>query len=195
MSKSGSSQGQRMTIPNCITIFRFLLVPFVLYSIFAGHMAVALAGFVLAGISDGVDGFIARRFNQRSELGAYLDPIADKLLLVSIFGVFGYLGQLPLWLVFLVISRDAMIVGAVVLSTIMGNPVKMHPLMVSKANTAFQIVLAAFVLAELAFSLSYTKLELCLVWLVALLTALSAAAYLVSWMRHMAGFAETNGKV
>jgi cardiolipin synthase (CMP-forming) len=184
-----------MTIPNFITIFRFLLVPLVLYCIFNGQMTLALAGFVLAGISDGVDGFIARRFNQYSELGAYLDPIADKLLLVTIFGVFGYLGQLPLWLVYLVISRDAMIVGAVVLSTIMGNPVKMRPLMVSKANTAMQIVLAAFVLANLAFSLNYPLLQQYLIWLVALLTALSAAAYLVSWMRHMAGFAETDGKV
>ena len=183
-----------MTIPNYITIFRFLLVPLVLYSVFAGNMGLALAGFLLAGISDGVDGFIARRFDQRSELGAYLDPIADKLLLVSIFGVFGYLGQLPLWLVYLVISRDAMIVGAVVLSTIMGNPVKMHPLMVSKANTAMQIVLAAFVLADLAFALNYPQLQQYLVWLVALLTGLSAAAYLVSWMRHMAGTAEPNGK-
>lgn len=87
-----------------------------------------------------------------------------------------------------------MIVGAVVLSTIMGNPVKMHPLMVSKANTAMQIILAAFVLADLAFSLNYPQLQLYLVWLVALLTGLSAAAYLVSWMRHMAGFADTHGK-
>jgi cardiolipin synthase (CMP-forming) len=184
----------RMTIPNYITIFRFLLVPLVLYGIFSEQMSLALAGFLLAGISDGVDGFVARRYNQRSELGAYLDPIADKLLLVSIFGVFGYLGQLPLWLVYLVISRDAMIVGAVVLSTIMGNPVKMHPLMVSKANTALQIVLAAFVLANLAFSLNYPQFEQYLVWLVALLTTVSAGAYFVSWMRHMAGFAETDGK-
>lgn len=183
-----------MTIPNYITIFRFLLVPLVLYSIFAGHMVWALAGFLLAGVSDGVDGYIARRFNQRSELGAYLDPIADKLLLVTIFGVFGYLGQLPLWLVYLVISRDAMIVGAVVLSTIMGNPVKMHPLMVSKVNTTTQIVLAAFVLADLAFTLNYAWFQEYMVWLVALLTGASAAAYLVSWMRHMAGIAETDGK-
>ena len=183
-----------MTIPNYITIFRFLLVPLVLYSIFEGQMALALAGFILAGVSDGVDGFIARRFNQRSELGAYLDPIADKLLLVTIFGVFGYLGQLPLWLVYLVISRDAMIIGAVLLSTIMGNPVKMRPLMVSKVNTTVQIVLAAFVLADLAFALNYGQIEQYLIWLVALLTGASAAAYLVSWMRHMAGFAETDGK-
>jgi cardiolipin synthase (CMP-forming) len=186
---------KRMTIPNYITIFRFLLVPLVLYCIFEGQMALALAGFILAGVSDGVDGFIARRFNQRSELGAYLDPIADKLLLVSMFGVFGYLGQLPLWLVYLVISRDAMIIGAVVLSTIMGNPVKMHPLMVSKANTAMQIVLAAFVLADLAFALDYVRTEQYLEWLVALLTGASAGAYFVTWMRHMAGFAETDGKI
>ena len=185
----------RMTIPNYITIFRFLLVPFVLYSIFGGNMSLALAGFFLAGVSDGVDGYIARRFNQRSELGAYLDPIADKLLLVSVFGVFGYLGQLPLWLVYLVISRDAMIVGAVVLSTIMGNPVKMHPLMVSKVNTTVQIVLAGFVLADLAFALNYESLERSLIWLTALLTAASAAAYLVSWMRHMTGFAEADGEI
>jgi cardiolipin synthase (CMP-forming) len=186
---------KRMTIPNYITIFRFLLVPLVLYCIFEGQMALALAGFILAGVSDGVDGFIARRFNQRSELGAYLDPIADKLLLVSIFGVFGYLGQLPLWLVYLVISRDALIIGAVVLSTIMGNPVKMHPLMVSKANTAMQILLAVFVLADLAFALDYARTEQYLVWLVALLTGASAGAYFVTWMRHMAGFAETDGKI
>jgi cardiolipin synthase (CMP-forming) len=186
---------KRMTIPNYITIFRFLLVPLVLYGIFAGHMALALAGFILAGLSDGIDGFIARRFNQRSELGAYLDPMADKLLLVSIFGVFGYLGQLPLWLVYLVISRDAMIIGAVLLSTIMGNPVKMRPLMVSKANTAMQIVLAGFVLADLAFALDYARTEQYLVWLVALLTGVSAGAYFVTWMRHMAGFAETDGKI
>jgi cardiolipin synthase (CMP-forming) len=183
-----------MTIPNYITIFRFLLVPLVIYAIFNGNMAFALTGFVIAGVSDGVDGFIARRFNQRSALGAYLDPIADKLLLVSIFIIFGVLGQLPLWLVYLVVSRDAMIVGAVVLSTVMGNPVAMHPLLVSKANTAAQIILAAFVLAGLAFGLNYPKLQNLLVLAVALLTGLSAAAYLVQWLRHMAGFAETNGK-
>ncbi len=183
-----------MTIPNFITIFRFVLVPFVIYALFKGHTALALAGFLIAGISDGVDGFIARRYNQRSELGAYLDPIADKLLLVTIFIACGYLAVLPLWLVYAVVSRDAMIVGAVVLSTIMGNPVEMRPLFISKMNTAMQIILAAFVLAELALVLDYPLIRTFLVWLVALLTALSAAAYLVQWLRHMAGFAESDGK-
>jgi cardiolipin synthase (CMP-forming) len=183
-----------MTVPNLITLFRFILVPFVVYALFQGNTVLALAGFVVAGVSDGVDGYIARRFNQRSELGAYLDPIADKLLLVTIFIVFGYLGVLPLWLVYLVVSRDAMIVGAVVLSTVMGNPVEMRPLFVSKMNTTVQIILAAFVLAELAFGLDISSVRSVLVWLAALLTAVSAGAYLVQWLRHMAGYAETDGK-
>jgi cardiolipin synthase (CMP-forming) len=188
------ARGQCMTIPNYITIFRFLLVPFVLYAIFDGEMAWALTGFVLAGLSDGVDGYIARRFNQRSELGAYLDPVADKLLLVAMFATFGYLNVLPLWLVYLVISRDIMIVGAVILSTIIGNPVKMAPLFISKANTTTQILLAGFVLADLALELNFQAVQTGLVWLTAVLTALSAGAYAVQWLRHMAGYAEIDGK-
>ena len=118
-----------VTIPNFITIFRFLLVPAVVYALLNGEMGWALAGFVVAGVSDGVDGFIARQFDQRSELGAYLDPMADKLLLVSVFVVLGYMGELPLWLVVAAVSRDALIVSAVVLSTVMGRPVEVleHP--------------------------------------------------------------------
>ena len=126
-------------------------MPGVVYALLTGRMDWAFAGFLVAGISDGVDGFIARHFNQRSKLGAYLDPMADKLLLVSVFVVLGFMGELPLWLVIAAVSRDALIVCAVLLSTVMGNPVEMKPLMVSKANTAVQIVLAAVVLAELAF--------------------------------------------
>src|SRR5262245_23052419 len=81
-----------------------------------------------------------------------MDPMSDKLLLVSVFVVLGYMGELPLWLVIAAVSRDALIVCAVVLSTVMGNPVKMKPLLVSKANTAIQIMLASMVLAELAVS-------------------------------------------
>ena len=83
-----------LTIPNLITILRFLLVPVVVLALLQSRMDWALAGFLIAGISDGVDGFIARQFNQRSELGAYLDPMADKLLLVSVFVVLGYHGRI-----------------------------------------------------------------------------------------------------
>jgi len=173
-----------------ITIMRFLLVPAVVYWLLSGEWRLAFAGFLIAGISDGVDGFIARRFNQRSKLGGYLDPMADKLLLVSVFVVLGFMGELPLWLVIAAVSRDGLIVCAVVLASVMGQPVEMKPLMVSKANTAAQIVLAAVVLAELAFAAHFGPARPALIILSALLTVASAAAYLVAWSRHMSAHGE-----
>jgi cardiolipin synthase len=180
-----------VTIPNLITILRFLLVPGVVFALLTDKMGWALAGFLIAGISDGIDGFIARQFNQRTELGAYMDPMADKLLLVSVFVVLGFMGELPLWLVIAAVSRDALIVGAVLLSNIMGKPVEMKPLLVSKANTAIQIILAATVLAELAFVRPFGPARVALIFLSGLLTVASAAAYLVGWMRHMSGNGES----
>jgi cardiolipin synthase len=180
-----------VTVANMITILRLLLVPVVIYALLTGRVGLAFAGFVIAGLSDGIDGFIARNFNQRSELGAYLDPMADKLLLVSVFVMLGVMGELPVWLVIAVVSRDALIVCAVMLSTVMGNPVAMKPLMVSKANTAAQIILAGFVLAELAFQLDFQQVRQVLIILTGLLTIASAAAYLVAWLRHMSGYGES----
>jgi cardiolipin synthase len=117
--------------------------------------------------------------------------MADKVLLVSVFVVLGIGGQLPLWLVVAVVSRDALIICAVLLSTVMGHPVEMKPLMVSKANTAVQIVLAGWVLAELAFGTTFGPFRYWLVIASGILTVASAAAYLVSWLKHMAGYAES----
>ncbi|MER8466301.1 CDP-alcohol phosphatidyltransferase family protein [Mesorhizobium sp. M1396] len=179
-----------MTVPNLITILRFVLVPAVVLAMLQARWDWAFAGFLVAGISDGVDGFIARRFNQQSTLGTYLDPMADKLLLVSVFVVMGFIGQLPLWLVVTMVSRDALIVCAVVLSTVMAHPVEMKPLFVSKANTAIQIVLASVVLGELALSVHLDPLRPGLILLSGVLTVASAAAYLVAWLRHMSGYGE-----
>jgi len=165
-----------VTIPNLITILRLLLVPAVVLAMLQSRWEWAFFGFVVAGVSDGVDGFIARQFNQRSTLGAYLDPMADKVLLVSVFVVLGIGGQLPLWLVVAVVSRDALIIGAVLLSTIMGNPVEVKPLFVSKANTAIQIVLAGWVLAELAFGMAFGPIRQWLIIASGILTVASAAA-------------------
>ena len=177
-----------MTAANMITVLRFLLVPAVVYCLLTVQWQLAFAGFVVAGVSDAVDGFVARHFNQRSKLGAYLDPMADKLLLVSVFVMLGYMGELPLWLVIAAVSRDALIVCAVVLSTVMGNPVEVKPLMVSKANTAFQIILAGVVLAELAFQTDFGPVRPTLIILSGLLTVASAGAYLVPWLKHMSGY-------
>ena len=181
-----------MTLPNYITIARFLMVPLIVVVMIDGHMLAALVLFVLAGVSDGIDGFIARQFDQKSELGAWLDPIADKFLLVSVFVALGWLGALPVWLVLLVVSRDGLIIGAVVLSSLMKNPVQVRPLMVSKANTVVQIILPILVLANLA---DLVRLDAVIGWMiyaVAGLTIASATAYLVSWLRHMAGEAKTD---
>ncbi|AKI01107.1 phosphatidylglycerophosphate synthase [Hoeflea sp. IMCC20628] len=181
-----------MTLPNYITIARFLMVPLIVLVMIDGHMLAAFLLFVLAGVSDGIDGFIARRFDQKSEFGAWLDPIADKFLLVSVFVVLGWLEALPAWLVLLAVSRDGLIIGAVVLSSLMNNPVQMRPLMVSKANTVFQIILLILVLADLA---GLARLDPVIGWMiyaVAGLTIASATAYLVSWLRHMAGKTKTD---
>ena len=178
-------EDRHVTVANMITILRFLLVPAVVYWMLVGRWPMAFGGFLVAGISDGVDGFVARHFNQRTKLGAYLDPMADKLLLVSVFVVLGLIGELPLWLVILAVSRDALIIAAVLLSTVMGHPVEMKPLFVSKANTAVQIVLAAVVLAELAFAMQFGMVRPVLIVVSGLLTVTSAAAYLVAWLRHM----------
>ncbi|MDJ0929638.1 CDP-alcohol phosphatidyltransferase family protein [Breoghania sp.] len=175
-----------MTLPNLISVLRLLLVPVIVTMIVSGEDAVAFWLFVVAGLSDAADGIIARRFALYSELGAYLDPIADKALLVSIYLSLGLIGALPVWLVIVVISRDILIVGGVILSWGMGRPVPMHPLMVSKANTMVQIMLAAIVLAEAGLELSTGGLRLLLVYAVALTTIVSAASYVVDWFAHMA---------
>jgi cardiolipin synthase (CMP-forming) len=179
-----------MSLPNLITIGRILLVPLTIWLIISGEFTWAFLAFLAAGISDGVDGFIARRFHLKTQLGAYLDPLADKLLLVSIYVSLGFLQFMPAWLVILVASRDVLIVGAVILSWILGKPLKMQPLFVSKANTTAQIALAGAVLFFLA-------LDSDIAWLltagsagVAALTVASGSLYLREWARHM-----TNGVI
>lgn len=179
-----------MTLPNYITIARFIMVPLIICALINAHMQTAFALFVLAGLSDAVDGFIARQFDQRSELGTWLDPMADKFMLVAVFLMLGWMEALPVWLVLLAVSRDGLIVGAVVLSSMMDNPVEMRPLMVSKANTTAQILLAVLVLAELAGMAQLPALINWTIYLVAGLTIASASAYLVTWLRHMASDSE-----
>jgi len=113
-----------MTLPNYITLGRFIAVPVIVYAMIHDYLISAFIIFLLAGLSDAVDGAIARHFNQKSTLGAWLDPIADKALLVSVYIVLGILGTLPDWLVIIVVSRDAFIVGAVILSSVIGHPVR-----------------------------------------------------------------------
>jgi cardiolipin synthase len=172
-------------IPNIITLARIMLVPIVVWAIASNQMEIAFAVFVIAGVSDAVDGFLAKRFNMTSELGALLDPLADKALLVSIYIALGIWGAIPRWIVILVVSRDIMIVSAVIVSWLFGKPVQMKPLMVSKLNTAAQVAFAALVLGSLGFGFQLSPYDFILMALVTVFTLSSVSLYLVEWIRHM----------
>lgn len=177
-----------MNIPNTLTLARIVLVPLVVWLIVTHEMAAAFVLFLLAGISDAADGFLAKRFHWRTELGAYLDPIADKLLLVSIYVTLGFANHLPAWLVIAVVSRDILIIGAFLLSWVLTRPVPIRPLPISKANTLAQIVLAGLVLAELGLGLGFDKIIQVLIPITGALTIVSAGAYFWGWLGHMASY-------
>ncbi|KRE12595.1 CDP-alcohol phosphatidyltransferase [Bosea sp. Root483D1] len=176
-----------MTLPNLITIGRLILVPLVIVMIINGRWDEAFFLFVAAGVSDAVDGFIAKRFDMKSELGAYLDPLADKALIVSIYITLAIVGIIPVWLVIVVVSRDLMIVTAVILSWLMEKPVTIAPIVVSKLNTAAQLVFAALVLGSKSFDIDAGAIMPVAQIIVAALTLASMGAYLALWLRHMAG--------
>jgi cardiolipin synthase (CMP-forming) len=174
-----------LSIPNLITLGRILLVPVVVWAITAGEMRVAFVLFLAAGISDAVDGFLAKRFGMATELGAYLDPLADKAMLVSIYVALGITDAVPRWLVILVVSRDIMIVSAVILSWLVDKPVPLKPLGVSKLNTVAQISLACVVMAAVGFEFDASLAVMALTAVVTALTLLSIGFYVAEWVRHM----------
>jgi cardiolipin synthase len=136
-------------IPNVITFFRFLLVLPVVILLLQDRFAAALVVFGVAGFSDALDGFLAKRFDWRSRLGSLMDPLADKLLLVSCFVTLGWLGWIPVWLVALVILRDLVIVAGAIFYNMRIEQLEAEPTMVSKLNTAAQIFLVLTVIFSL----------------------------------------------
>lgn len=174
-----------MYAPNLLTFLRILLVPLAIWLIVTGALQAAFFVFLIAGLTDAFDGFLAKRFGWESDLGAYLDPLADKMLLVSIFVALGVRGDIPSWLVIIVVSRDLMIVAAVLISAMLGRPVSIRPLFVGKLSTVSQIALALLVLADDGFGLGLTTLRAIGVYLAGVLTLVSAGAYLRAWLRHM----------
>ncbi len=176
-----------MSLANLVTLVRLLAVPVVIWLILIGDMTTTFWVFVAAGLSDAVDGFLAKRLNQRSELGALLDPIADKTLIVSLFITLGIAGHLPNWLVIMVVFRDLLIVGGFLLAAALTQPINWRPLLVSKLNTALQLLLLAVTLAQLAFQFDDLGMVAALTYCVAATTVLSGAGYIVRWGRGLAG--------
>jgi cardiolipin synthase (CMP-forming) len=161
------------------------MTPLVISMIIAQRFLPAFMIFLLAGISDATDGFIAKRFNLRSELGAYLDPLADKALLISIYVSLAIYAGLPAWLAIAVVSRDVMILVAVMVSWLMDKPVKIRPVWESKINTAAQIALAGFALGARAYGFSPQPVQTFLEWTVAATTLVSGGVYIAQWLDHM----------
>jgi cardiolipin synthase len=187
--RAGAIRGRKnLSIPNLITLARIILVPVVVWAIATGQLHLAFLLFLAAAISDGVDGFLAKRFGWKTELGAYLDPLADKALIVSIYVALGISRVIPIWLVILVVSRDIMIVGAFLLSWLIGRPMPVRPHPVSKLNTAAQIFLAGLVLAARGFDFDAGLVQTATIAAVAVLTLLSVAFYVAEWIRHMNSF-------
>jgi len=172
-----------VNLPNLISLGRLLSVPVAVYLILQAHFVAAFWLFAFAGLSDAIDGFIAKKWGLTSALGSYLDPIADKALLVAVYLALGDGGYLPTWIVILVVSRDLIIIGGVVLSHITVQPLRMHPLMISKVNTVAQITLVAVVLAELGLGATLGMGHDLLLYLVATTTVLSGGTYIFTWGR------------
>jgi cardiolipin synthase len=137
-----------MTIPNLITAFRIILAPvFVIYLI-NDRLNYALVVFLVCMISDGIDGMVARLFNQKSRLGTYLDPLADKILLVAAFVLLSVKGYLPSWLTVTAIARDVMILLGILVLHLNRLEIKIRPSSVSKINTCFQFITLSMVLLK-----------------------------------------------
>jgi cardiolipin synthase len=176
-----------VSVANLVTLARLLSVPLAIWLILDGYFTAVFWLFVAAGVSDMVDGTIAKVLNQRSELGALLDPIADKVLLVSMFIALGLAGWLPSWLVILVVSRDVLIVGGYLLAMALSQPIRSRPLVISKLNTGLQIMLIAVVLARLGLEIADYSVSRALIYAVAVTTVLSGAGYVVRWWRGFDG--------
>jgi cardiolipin synthase len=166
-------------LPNALSLARLFLVPAAVWLILSEQWGWAFVVFAVAGISDALDGLLARLLKAQTLLGAWLDPLADKALIVCVYLSLVAKGMLPLWLVVLVALRDVVIVLYAVVDIAKGR-LPMRPLLISKLNTAAQILLALDILAQLGIGWSNAMLTEAMVLVVAVTTTASGAAYLIS---------------
>jgi cardiolipin synthase len=174
-----------ISLPNILSFARLLSVPVIIWLLLDRELATAFWVFVAAGVTDGLDGFLAKRFNSKTELGSYLDPLADKTLLVGVYVTLGVTRDLPVWLVILVVFRDFTIVGGALLEQTITQSFKSQPMMISKVNTALQLALASVVLARLGLNFDDYGLTAILVLTVAVTTIASGLAYVIHFTRRL----------
>jgi cardiolipin synthase len=165
-----------VNLANIITFGRLCAVPLAFWLVLDHRIGDAFLLFVAAGLSDALDGWLARRYGGNA-VGALMDPVADKALLVTMYITLATVGALPDWLAILVVFRDLLIVGGVVILAVLGHPVMIRPLFISKLNTLMQIVLIGVCLLQSGFGLGLPWLPEVLIWCVAVTTVVSGAAY------------------
>jgi cardiolipin synthase len=182
-------------LPNIISFLRLLAIMPVVYLLLKQEFEWALALFVVAGLSDGLDGFLAKHYGWQSRLGGILDPLADKTLLVASFLVLGTMSLIPVWLVVAAISRDLIIVGGATLYNYRVEELEAAPTLVSKLNTVLQILLVVAVMADAGpFPLPDSMIEL-LVWACLATVLVSGIQYVWIWSRKAMdkGFQDDGG--
>ncbi|MCX5897194.1 MAG: CDP-diacylglycerol--glycerol-3-phosphate 3-phosphatidyltransferase [Proteobacteria bacterium] len=165
-----------MNIPNFLTILRILSIPLFIILLSYGFYPLALLLFFCAGVTDALDGFLARTFKQKTTLGAYLDPIADKLLLSSSFVAFSILKLMPVWLTILVISRDVIILGGILVLLVNSFSISINPTIISKCTTTLQLLTIGLTLLFQVMQNKYIPLHL-VYWITGLFTIISGIDY------------------
>ena len=173
------------TIPNLLGFFRLVSAPVVVALILEGQYNYAFWLFVIAGLTDALDGPIARRLKQTNKFGLYLDPAADKILVNSAYMTAAYVGFLPWWIAVLVLARDIGIVFTIGVSHLLKLDIQVKPTDLSKTNTGFQIALIGLALGEPAFGLDLQDIIPILIWFTAFTTAVSWGLYFVSWFKSV----------
>lgn len=168
-------------IPNVLTLLRIAAAPVLIILLRDHNYELALVVFIVAGITDGLDGYIAKRFNFVTELGAHLDPLADKIIIISAYSMLVWLGQIPFWLVTLVIFRDVVILGGYLVLMALDGDIPMLPTKISKTNTALQISLVIFVLLENTAWSFLPGFSTLLLYAVVVTTIASGSQYVWVW--------------
>jgi cardiolipin synthase len=172
-------------VPNMLSLARLGAVPIVVWCVLSGHNVLGFWVFLAAGLSDALDGMIAKRFNATSRFGAWLDPLADKSLLVGAYVALTLREALPEWLTILVVFRDMLIVGGALTVQALTQRFQVEPVMISKVNTALQIGLVVLVMADRAYFALPSQVILVGAVLVAATTILSGATYVLTWSRRV----------
>lgn len=168
-------------LPNLLSLARLAMVPWLMILLNQQEYVWSLVVFLLAGASDAIDGFIAKHFNAETELGAILDPLADKALLVSCYIMLSVSGYVPFWLMVVVVFRDAVIVGGYIVMVLSFGSVKMHPLIISKANTVSQISYVVMLLVALSWSINLEFVLMILSIVVLFTSVVSGTMYVYIW--------------